>query len=300
VGRPPWAHLGQWGTYTRYLSWFDRIFGAPLLVACLVGLAVVAAKREWRGTRFVLLWVGLVWVQQTLIAWKEPRYFVLALPAAALLVGRGWTLWPYWRRFPAGFIPIAGLIGYQFVAGMAAPAPRLRDYSAAVQLLVERGDADIVLMNGVRDGQFVFDVRTNPKAAGRIITFRGSKFLYSRTARGRWRHLTQRGTRERIIELLNQYGIRYVVAESRLPAMPEAARADWDEPASKVLLEVLADSTRFEQIGRFPLACGDPAWDDVYLLVYRYRDAPPRRTKTATIPVPALGSGRKGVTVELP
>lgn len=297
TGRPPWIHLRSLDTYTQYVRWFGEIFGVPFMFVWIAGLAIIITRWEWRGSRFALTWLILVWLQQTLIAWKEPRYFFFALPAAALLAGRGWTLLPRWRRFPLGFIPVALVICYQFVSGMLTSPYRLPDYSQAVQLLVDRGDADIVLVDGLREGQFVFDARTNPRAARRIITFRGSKLLYSRAARGRWRHTTHRGTPEEIIQLLDEYGIRYVVVESQLPTMPDEARQDWDEPGSRVLRALLTDTSRFECVGRFPLACDDRTWDNVELQVYRYRSAPPRRARTVTIPIPAV---KKAVVVELP
>lgn len=297
TGRPPWIHLRSLETYTQYVRWFDEIFGVPFMLVWMIGLIVIIARWRWRGCRFTLAWLVLVWLQQTLVAWKEPRYLFFALPAAALLAGRGWTLLPRWRKFPLGFIPVGCLICYQFAGGMLTSPQRLPDYSRAVRLLAERGDADVVLMDGVRDGQFVFDVRTNADTAGRIITLRGSKVLYSRAARGRWRHTTHRGYPEEIVKLLDHYGIRYVVVESQLPAIPEEARDDWDEPASRVLRKLLADTSRFERIGRFPLKCDNPIWDDVELCVYHYRDAPQRSGKSVTIPIPAL---EKDVVVDLP
>ncbi len=297
TGRPPWLHLRYRDTYLQYFRWFDEIYGKPMLIITLVGLAVIVARWEWRGIRLPILWLVMVWVQQTLIAWKEPRYFFFALPATALLAGRGWTLWPRWRRFPLGFIPIALFIGVQFIVGMATSPKRLPDYAPAVQKLVDLGDADVVLMDGVRDGQFIFDVRTNPQAADRIITLRGSKVLYSRAARGRWRHTTHRGTPEEILELLDEYGIRYIVVESELPAIPTEARADWDDAAGHVLRNLLVDTTRFELVESWPLRCDDPIWDDVELRLYRYRDAPPRTSKTITLPIPVLG---REITVDLP
>jgi hypothetical protein len=296
-GRPPWAHLAELGTYTQYFRWFGEIFGWPFLVAWLVGLAVIAIRWQWQGCHLPLLWLLMLWLQQTLVAWKEPRYFFFAIPAAALLAARGWTIWPRWRNLPIGLVPLTGLIGYQFVAGALTPTNRLPDYAEAVRLLVSRGDADLVLVDGVRDGQFVFDVRSNPQAAGRIITLRASKLLYSRAARGRWRHTTHRGTPKEIMELLNHCGVRYVVVESQLPAVAESARLDWEEPASKVLRQLLADTERFERIGCFPLACDDPAWAGVELHVYRYRQAPPRKAQTVKIPIPALD---KEIEVPLP
>ncbi|MBN1343509.1 MAG: glycosyltransferase family 39 protein [Phycisphaerae bacterium] len=296
-GRPPWVHLRDIATYTQYFRWFDEIFGWPLMIAWLLGLALIVLRWDWKGTRIPLLWIVLVWVQQTVIAWKEPRYFFLALPAAALIAGRGWTLWPKWRRFPIGLAPMGGLIAYQFIGGLLTPANRLPSYAAAVQLLADRPDADVVLMDGVRDGQFVFDVRTNPKTAGRLITLRGSKVLYARAARGRWRHATLLADPEEILALLNQYGIKYIVVESQLPAISAEARSDWQDPASRVFRQMLADQTRFELIGHYPLRCEDPAWDDVELRVYHYRLAPPRQSKQITIPIKALG---RDVVVDLP
>lgn len=296
-GRRPWHHLGELNTYTQYFQWCDEILGWPLIVACLIGMAAIIVQRQWQGIRFVLLWFGIVWLQQTLVAWKEPRYLFFAIPAVTLLTGRGWTYWPRRRKVPVGLVVLTLLIGYQFVSGVMTPTRRLPDYAAAVQLLVQRGDADVVLVDAVRDGQFVFDVRSNPGAADRIITLRGSKMLYSRAARARWRHTTHRDTPEKITELLHQYGIRYIVVESQLPDMPEAARADWDEPAAKVLRSMLTDTDRFELIGRFPLDCGDPAWADVELRVYHHRQAPPRQLRTIVVPIPAMN---KEVKLTLP
>ena len=296
-GRPPWVHLRWAETYTQYLHWFDDIFGWPFLIVWVVGLIVIVVQWEWRASRFPLFWLILVWLQQTLVAWKEPRYLFFALPAAALLAGKGWALWPRWRRFPLGFIPVAGLIGYQFVAGMIAPTHRLPDYTAAVQLLADRGDAGVVLMDGVREGQFIFDVRTNPQTAGRIVTLRGSKMLYSRAARGRWRHTTHRGQPQEIIDLLDHFGVKYVIVESQLPAVSHEGRADWDEPASRVLRQVLADTRRFTPIGRWPLKCDEAIWDDVELCVYEYLNPKPRTAKTVSIPVPSI---KEDVVVELP
>ncbi len=288
TGRPPWAHLEEVGTYTQYARWFGEIFGWPFLVAWVVGLLVITLRWKWSGSRLPLLWLLLFWAQQTLVYHKESRYFFFALPATALLAARGWTLLPTWKRVPLGAIPLLGLIVWQFAQGVRTPVHRPPDYRPAVQLLVDRKDADLVLVDGVRDGQFVFDVRTNPKAAERIIPLRGSKVLYSRATYTRWAHTTHRGTPEAVLELLNHYGIRYVVVESQLPAIPQESRADWDEPAARVLRQVLADTQRFELIGRYPMACGDPIWKDVELRVYYYRQAPPRQGRTITIPIPAL------------
>ena len=161
-------------------------------------------------------------------------------------------------------------------------------------MLANRSDADLVLVDAVRDGQFVFDNYRNPRTRGRIIPLRASKLLYARIARTRWGYEQFVESERDIVDLLDRYGIRYIVIES---ALPRTHYTDADPPPRAMLRQLLARDDRFVCLGAWPLRCDDPAWNDVELKLYAYPTCPPRRSKKITLSIPAMG---RDVEIELP
>jgi len=56
-------------------------------------------------------------------------------------------------------------------------------YQPAVDALIASGNANLVLIDAVRDGQFVYDLYANEQARASLIPVRASKLLYARAAR---------------------------------------------------------------------------------------------------------------------
>jgi hypothetical protein len=164
-----------------------------------------------------------------------------------------------------------------------------------VAALAGRPDADLVLVDAVRDGQFIFDVRTHPAAHGRIIALRASKLLYSRAARTRYGYEQYVDSPARIAALLDRLGIRYIVLEDRLPTSSRPAGLDgpedrsWDTPPRDMLRELVRDRSRFVEICRQSMGGGDPDWADVNLVTYRYTEPVARPAGSIAIPIPAMG-----------
>jgi len=166
-------------------------------------------------------------------------------------------------------------------------------YQPAVDALLTRHDADLVLIDAVRDGQFVFDLYANHQARGSLIPLRASKLLYARAARMKYAGIELVQSQDDIVNVLDQYGIRYLVMESRLPA---THYTDADPRPRKLLRDLVQSDKRFVRRGAWPLACGDSAWDEVTLWLIEYTDCPPRQRQTVDIPVPAMG---KTVKIDL-
>jgi len=166
-------------------------------------------------------------------------------------------------------------------------------YQPAVDALMARGDADLVLIDAVRDGQFVYDLYANQQARGSLIPLRASKLLYARAARMKYAGIELVQSQDDIVNVLDQYGVRYVVMESRLP---ETHYTDADPRPRRLLRELVQSDERFVRRGAWPLACRDAAWDEVALWLIEYTDCPPRQRDTVDIPVPAIG---KTVTIKL-
>jgi hypothetical protein len=295
-GDPPWRHLRTAEHWLWYLARMPAIVGWPVLLLLLTPLIEAIRNREVRKAAVLpLLWAVAWWLISTLIAAKEERYFFFAVPGLALMAGAGLVELVKDRAVrPIGVAALA-LALFAAFAALRTPTYRLTDLKNTVAFLAQQPDADLVLVDAVRDGQFIFDVRCNEIARDRIIPMRASKLLYSRAARTQYNYAQHVNSPEEIVELLDRLGMRYIVIEDRLPTasrpgepMPDEDRS-WDTPPRLLLRDLLKDSTRFESVFIQPMRCGDPIWDDVNLVTYRYRNAPTRQTETVSIPVPAMG-----------
>lgn len=321
------------GLASKLLAWeFDaiwyarhgvEIFGWIMIPAGLVGLiagltrgrrmrdaseisneSADGSQRDDGNSAMRPAWLFVIWF----VAWyafssaieaKEARYLFFAIPPMAMLAAYGVIAlgrmgrrdqFASWRVSLLASLLVIG----QCVVAMANSRGRLPSYAPAVDLLMERDDADLVLVDAVRDGQFVFDLYQHPDARGRIIPLRASKLLYARAARMKYGGELRVESEADIVALLDRLGIRYIVMESQAPRSNDSTI---DPRPRKLLRRLVADSTRFARRGAWPLACDDPDWDDVELRVYEYLACPSRSTDRVTIPVPAMG---REVEIKLP
>lgn len=283
--------------------WPAEILGWPLLPIATLGLLSVIARPD-RGPRGLLLLWFAAWTGFSLsIAAKEPRYLFFSIPPLAFAAVRfGFdsersdaarrTL--TWRADAPRLTLLSVLVLVQGLLARAHDTGRLPDHAAAVSKLIERGNADLVLVDAVRDGQFVFDVYQKSEARDRIIPLRASKILYARAAREKYDYQQFVESPNDIVALFNRYGIRYAVIESAYPTTPYG---DADPPPRKMLRELLASDSRFSLVDAWPQKCGDPIWNGVDLQLYEYRDCPPRTEKKIKLSIPAMN---REVELELP
>jgi 4-amino-4-deoxy-L-arabinose transferase-like glycosyltransferase len=285
--------------YPRHLP---EILGWPLVPVALLGVGTFLLEPDRKARALLLLWLAAWYIFSATIAAKEPRYFFFALvplmfaavrfflPAGA--AGRSEPALTV-KSDAARVALLVALVCTQAVLARVKSTGRLPDYADAVSQLASIPDADLVLVDAVRDGQFVFDVYRNP-AARRIIPLRASKVLYARAARSQYGYQQLVRDADEILDLLNKYGIRYIVIESWLP---KTAYTDADPAPRQMLRQLLAEDDRFVLLGRWPLRCGDPAWDDVELRLYAYPDCPKRKGDRITFPFPGMG---REVTFHIP
>lgn len=286
--------------------WPAEILGWPLLPIAGLGFLTLLVG-SWRGPRgLILLWF-VTWTGFSLtIAAKEPRYFFfsiaplcLAVPRFLMRAGRrdeaDSTDRPLaWRTDGPRLVLLTLLVVAQAGLSLQKDTGPLPDYTRAVAALAERPDADVVLVDAVRDGQFILDAYRNPSTRERIIPLRASKVLYARAAREKYNYQQFVNTPGEIVDLLNRYGIRYLVIESQLPDTPYR---DADPPPRQMLRDLLATDARFKLIAKQPLRCNDPAWRDVELRVYAYPECPPRATDSIKLSFPAMN---REVELKLP
>ncbi len=297
------------------LHWPAEILGWPLLPVALLGLFTLL-RRPDRGPRGLLLIWFVAWTGFSLsIAAKEPRYLFFSIPPLAFAAAR-FMLWGVersktsrsagaddayramrWTSDARRIMLLSVLVAVQLVLARWHFPGHLPTHAGAVAELAKRpggmersktsrSDADLVLVDAVRDGQFIFDVYQNAEARGRIIPLRASKFLYARAAREKYDYQQFVEAPEDIVALLNRYGVRYIVIES---AYPKTDYLDADPPPRKMLRELLRSDERFARVESWPLECDDPAWDGIELQLFEYLACPPRMEKTIRLSIPAMG-----------
>ncbi len=275
-----------------YFAKLGETAGWPMTLLAAIGIFSLIRSRTIPSGGLLPLWF-LTWTAfASLIAAKEPRYFFFALPPLAIWAASCCGI--YLARVSIGAIVTALVTALLLVSAWRSPPPRLPRYDVAVRALLNRGDADLVLVDGVRDGQFVVDTYTDPVARDRLIPLRASKLLYARPSRERFGLKEFVHSPQDVLQLLDRYGIRYIVMES---ALPTTHYTEADPPARAILRETVADSSRFELLTSWPLRCADPAWNDVELRLYRYRNCPPRTADQITLPIPGMSAD---VTIPLP
>jgi hypothetical protein len=270
------------------LSW-------PMVAFTTLGLLTAASLGTIHPLRLPLLWAVVFFIFASVIAYKEPRYFYLFVPAAVILTAGGlihslektnlaWT----------SRMLLLTLMVFQFIIGYLQNPDRLGSFAPAAKLIVKQPNADLILIDAAREGDFIFALRAIQGIDGKIIPLRASKLLYSRAARRRWAYETHVKNEAEILNLIRDYGIRYIVVESSPPNVP-----DWEDyfpPPSRMLRNILKDNARFEKIASYPIS-NDAIWQNVKIDVYRYRGSFGPLKKSITLPMPSVG---KTIKIPLP
>jgi hypothetical protein len=292
-----WRHLfqlDQWLFYIKALP-DEEVLSWPMLGFAGLGFLIAASTRQMKKLRVPILWAIVFYFFASFIAYKEPRYFYLMTPAGVLLAVGGLCFGL--DKTPlktAGRGILTFLMLYQFAYGWSQDPDRLSSYEPAAKAILEQKDANLVLVDATRDGQFIFDMRRLQGDSGRVYTLRGSKLLYSRAARKRWEYKEYVQNEEDILRLIKDYGIRYIVVESAPPVIP-----DWEDffpRPSQLLRKALRDMRSFERLMNFPVS-NNPVWNGVYCEVYRYKGPLSISRNTLTIPMPSVG---RNIEVVLP
>jgi hypothetical protein len=295
-GENGWQHLLTVGNWIYYLKAMPDVLGWPMIAFMTLGLFIaVSSTNTIYNLRLPMLWAIVFYLFASVIAYKEPRYFYLFVPAAVILTAGGLIHGLEKTNLAwAGRALLLTMIGFQLIQGWFQNPSRLASFKPAAKLIVNKPDADLVLIDANREGDFIFALRGLQGPDGKIIPLRGSKLLYSRAARRRWGYQAYVENESQILKLIQNYGLRYIVVESSPPNVP-----DWEDyfpPPSQMLRNVLKDTTRFEKIAAYPIS-SDPIWQKVQIEVYRYRAPFGPLKKSITLPMPSVG---KNIEIRLP
>jgi len=278
---PRWS-IAAWTFYAELLpsqlGW--------LTVACAPGYVASAGIRGgWRLPRqaalLLLCWLAIGYAFFSLIMVREPRHDLMALLpvaiAAAALFDRLASLAGRAAPIVRGAAVAAGLL--TLASALQAPVPFVTGYAEAARDVAGRTqDGDVVMFSGERDGNFIFDARV--LAPHRSLSIIRSDKLLLRLAIERSRGVEDRGlSAAEILDLIDRYGVRYVVAQTGF----------WTDLPSMRRLDDVLRSDRFEEVRRIAVTSNAPHGDRELVIL---RNRAPVTTMPRPIELEMVGIGR--------
>lgn len=273
----PRTSLGAW---TFYAEAMPAQLGWPTLVLAAVYLLGAAWRPQWRlpiaPMLFFVSWLAAGYLMFSFIMVREPRHDLMVLlpvPLFAALALRQLLADRRWQRAGSALALALALV-WPAWAFASRPVPYVGGYREAAAYVAEHAPkGSVVLFSGYRDGSFVFDMRAAPRPD--LSVARADKFLF-RVAIERERGIQDRQLSiERIEQLIQQHGVRYVVCDPLF----------WtDLPSMAALNALLADGSRFAVERRIATTANFNAADKE-LVIYRYlgRTEEPPRPLTAEL-----------------
>ncbi|MGN7613669.1 hypothetical protein ACQZV8_16480, partial [Magnetococcales bacterium HHB-1] len=274
VGERPWdASLFSLEAWIYYFRQLPHQLGKIHLWPIIGGILGMLIFPSWRlpkqDRQFFLIWFICGYLFFTLISLREPRHnLAILFPLsifAALFFQR--TIQMISKRKEIWGIILALLLALWCAKEnyFNRYVPSVKGYNQAAQQIAKVAEKNsMVLFSGNRDGSFIFNMRVNtPRRDLHIVR---SDKLFLRIAIERERGFQDRGySKQKILDLLNKYGIRYVVAQKDF----------WiDTPSMATLQNLLQDNTHFEKITEIPVQANYAFARDKMLWIYRNRHNP--------------------------
>lgn len=295
--RGTWAenHLLRWDNYLLYPKLIPAQVGPMVAIMGLLFVAAIAASREYKKHMLFLVWLIACYATFTLVAQKDTRYVIYWIPPLALfpvlLLAR--------LKPRAGLIPIPlsallmlGLSAAQLARAFETEGPFISGYQEAAKYVASNlGQRDTVLFDGHLDGTFIFYLRRHDPRK-RLVVLRSDKLLYSANILPEYGLHIYRNDPKSIYDLIDSYGTKYIVIESR-----DIARYQSELEPRKILRQVLCGPD-FELVRTIEVKSNLRNLSGLQLLIYRYANSRPLKCQELEIPMPSLGG--KVLKVKLP
>lgn len=290
-------------------------------VPCFVGIGLLpvvallsrkarqnAAAAPWlRGVVFAILWAVVCYVLFTfVIAIKESRHILAWSPALALLGASGFVLLAR-RGWPGRVVALAVTAlaaGQALACGVGwrhdlstLRAPYVEGTQGVARRLAALPRGTVVFYGGNFNGNFIFNLRRFDPTR-KVVILRASKLLFSMPSMQEHGLTVHASSREEILKLLRDYGVRFLLVEDKTPALDKV-------DGVMDLLRRLAASDLFKTLGAYPIASTSRGLAR-RLVLYEFREPRPARVRMLNMNIPMGGRRirvplhRLGVRVKLP
>jgi 4-amino-4-deoxy-L-arabinose transferase-like glycosyltransferase len=258
-----------------HLSYYpEQILPQLGMLLGILGMAgfVWAMLRARKEHRFFLVWIAACYVCYTLIQEKSIRHTFVWIPALVyfalvavenLLPRRSWII--------AAFSVLAI---YSGVAALYTNTAKTDGIEPVAKYLMAQPESDVVYYQGFLNGDFIFYVRKYDPEKRRLIA-REKQVVATKVNEGYGTRRILR-TPEEIIQMFQEWGIRYAVVENR----------DFIDGLSPVRVALLSD--QFEAIRTYNIHSDELFLNNRRVVIYRYKGALKRSEATVTLPMMTL------------
>lgn len=251
------ASLANWTWYLRSIP--DQV-GWPVALLAATWSALAAWGRGWRLPRtaqtLVVGWFVAGYGFFSLVSLKEPRFTLLILFPVALAV-----VWMLARILPPRAAAAAALAlgAGVFLHTLATrPVPTVIGYAeAAGWVATQAPDDSVVLFSGLRDGSFIFNLRSHEERDD-LAVIRADKLLLSLAVRRTLGVEQVEISEPELRDRLNRLGVRYVVADPDF----------WSDLENMQMLQGILESAQFERLATIPVR-SDLPYAEREIRIYR-------------------------------
>lgn len=275
------ASLAGWLWYAAKLP---ELLGWPLLLATAVGVAMTRFGRptvdKVDGT-LLFGWFIVGYLFFSLIDLKEARHATLLLPP--LMIFAGLAAAKLLSRRPAAGLALAIVVGTGFYTWRYQPVPAVAGYGEAASWIARNApDNAVVMFSGSRDGSFIFNLRSHDDRRD-LYVIRADKLLLDIAVRREIGVDQKSYSTQQIGEMLDRYGVHYVVAQSDF----------WIDLEIMARLQDVLRSDQFEQVDAIPVRANLPV-DDKELRIYRNTHPIPAGHPALKLNLPIIGRSLEG------
>ena len=275
------ASIAGWLWYAAKLP---EQLGWLLLFAAGAGLAASwISRREIDKVDGVLLlgWFVIGYFFFSMIDLKEARHSTLLLPPLLIFAGLA----------AAKFLParIGAWLAISLVVGTGAytwryePVPAVDGYREAANWIANHApDNAIVMFSGKRDGSFIFNMRTH-EGRRDLYVIRADKLLLDISVRRELGVEQKVFTTQQIGEMLDHYGVQYVVAQSDF----------WIDLEVMSRLQEALQTNQFEPAATIAVTANFPQ-EDKELRIYRNTHPIPPGRADLKLNLPIIGRSLEG------
>lgn len=243
-----------------YMAQFPVQLGWPVMVLVIIGLLCCVLNKSYRlprrDTIVLSIWFLTGYLFFSAIDLKGVRLDIFILLPLVII-----ALLPIDRLIPQparSIVSIALGISLVIITLMTQSVPSVPGYKQAVDVVADIAPQNsVVLFSGYRDGSFIFNMRAREDRQD-LSVLRADKILLEVKLQRKSGIIEKGYTEGEIAEMLNSYGVHYVVAQSDF----------WTDIEQMARLQRVLRSSRFEEVITIPTS-GNYNNKDRELRIYR-------------------------------
>lgn len=252
------APLWSWQRWALFATALQQGMGSFVSALSALGL-IWSISRPQSPVALPLAWLLFSYLWCTYLAGapdNSMRYAFYAMPAAAFFAVYGMRSLNQGLRWVWTALVIVA-VGFNYANAMQTPHRFVAGYAEAARVVSSLPNTGTILFAGKHDGNFIFHLRQLDPNRQRVI-LRADKVLVDMSVHKYFGVRSNVGNQTDVYKVLNDYGVRWIVLESRdLVGLREFK-----------LLQHLMASTDFRLVSRIPIETNVPEFKNTEITIY--------------------------------